>query len=376
MTKKKKIAIIGASYLQLPLVEKANSLGHETYCFAYLEGAICKDYCTKFFPVSIIEKEEITEICRSLNIDAVLSIASDLAVASVNYVAHKMGLIGNDPESTTITTNKYEMKRVLKEKNISTAKFEILRTETDLQKVSKFQYPIIVKPVDRSGSMGVSKLTSGRQLLEAFQKAIEASLSNEVIVEEFISGIEVSIEAISQNGIHSLLAITDKVTTNAPHFVELEHHQPTSLNETIQGKIRVLIPKALDVLQIENGASHSELIITSNNEIFINEIGARMGGDFIGSDLVELSTGFDYLKGVLDVSLGEELRIKFGVNKCSGVIFRNNSNSSQFNNIEGNESFLVKHESSWENKTFLEKSSDRGNYLIYQSDKRLNFDIL
>jgi hypothetical protein len=93
MTKKKKIAIIGASYLQLPLVEKANSLGHETYCFAYLEGAICKDYCTKFFPVSIIEKEEITEICRSLNIDAALFIASDLAVGTINYVANNMGLI-------------------------------------------------------------------------------------------------------------------------------------------------------------------------------------------------------------------------------------------------------------------------------------------
>ena len=95
MNKLKKIAIIGASYLQLPLVKKANSLGHETYCFAYLEGAICKDYCTKFFPVSIIEKEEITEICRSLNIDAVLSIASDLAVSTVNFVAQELDLIAN-----------------------------------------------------------------------------------------------------------------------------------------------------------------------------------------------------------------------------------------------------------------------------------------
>ena len=93
MNKPKKIAIIGASYLQLPLVEMANSLGHETYCFAYLEGAVCKDYCTKFFPVSIIEKEESTEICRSLNIDAALFIASDLAVGTINYVANNMGLI-------------------------------------------------------------------------------------------------------------------------------------------------------------------------------------------------------------------------------------------------------------------------------------------
>ncbi|MDG1657575.1 MAG: ATP-grasp domain-containing protein, partial [Crocinitomicaceae bacterium] len=226
MSQPKKIAIIGASYLQLPVVEKANELGIVTHCFAYLEGAVCKDHCSKFHPISILEKDEILEICRTLKIDGVLSIASDLAVVTVNYIAHHMGLIGNDLNSSESTTNKYKMKQVLVENDLPTAKFEIIRSEEDLERVSIFEYPLIVKPVDRSGSLGVSKINSSEELSLAFNQALKVSLCKEVIVEEFISGKEISVESISQNGSHRILAFTDKVTNGAPNFVELEHHQP------------------------------------------------------------------------------------------------------------------------------------------------------
>jgi len=130
----------------------------------------------------------------------------------------------------------------------------------------------------------------------------------------------------------------------------------------------------LTVLSIENGAAHSELIITSNNEIFINEIGARMGGDFIGSNLVELSTGFDYLKAILDVSLGTKIDPKTENNKYSGVLFRNTMNGDRFDRIKGDEPYIITHESKLQNAHKLTKSNERGNYFIYQSDKRINFD--
>lgn len=374
MIEQKKIAIIGASYLQLPLVEKANSLGYDTYCFAYLEGAVCKDYCTKFFPISIVDKEKVLEICRTLGIDAVLSIASDLAVATVNYIAKELGLIGNPDTSTIRSTHKYSMKDYLSNANLRVAKFALCKSSDDLERIKNFSYPVIVKPVDRSGSLGVSKIESQDALSQAYETAHLNSISKEVIVEEFIKGAEISIESISQNGIHSILALTDKRTTGAPNFVELEHHQPSQIDAVLQEEIRELIPKALDALQIENGASHSELIITPNNQIYINEIGARMGGDFIGSHLVQLSTGFDYLTGILRVSLGEDLHFDGSINKCSGVIYRNESNSFLFDAIKATESTIKKHDFGLKNKVILKKSNDRGNYFIYQSDKRINFE--
>ena len=194
------------------------------------------------------------------------------------------------------------------------------------------------------------------------------------MVEEFIIGTDISVESISQTGVHHILAFTDKVTTGAPHFVELEHHQPSTLLQTTQDEIKNLITKALTVLSIENGAAHSELIITSNNEIFINEIGARMGGDFIGSNLVQLSTGFDYLKAVLDVSLGNPIILKFSSLKYSGVVFRNTMNEAKFDQVSRKEPYIITLESNLKNALKLTKSNERGNYFIYQSDKRINLD--
>ncbi len=374
MNNSKKIAIIGASYLQLPLVLKANDLGYESYCFAITEGAVCKEHCTSFYPISILEKEEILAICKEIRIDAVLSIASDLAVGTVNYIASELGLIANPESSTSITTHKFFMKVALQKEGVNVAQFTRCKNPQDLEKATLFRYPIIVKPVDRSGSLGVSKIESISELKNAFETAKNSSISGEVILEEFIIGTEISVESISQNGVHHILAFTDKVTTGAPHFVELEHHQPSTLLQTTQDEIKNLITKALTVLSIENGAAHSELIITSNNEIFINEIGARMGGDFIGSNLVQLSTGFDYLKAVLDVSLGNPIILKFSSLKYSGVVFRNTMNEAKFDQVSRKEPYIITLESNLKNALKLTKSNERGNYFIYQSDKRINLD--
>jgi hypothetical protein len=82
----KKLAIVGAGYLQLPLVLKADEMGLETICFAWEEGAICKDYCSRYYPVSVIEKEAILNICRNEQIDGITSIASDVVVPTITYI--------------------------------------------------------------------------------------------------------------------------------------------------------------------------------------------------------------------------------------------------------------------------------------------------
>ncbi len=374
MSQPKKIAIIGASYLQLPVVEKANELGIETHCFAYLEGAVCKEHCSEFHPISILEKEEILNVCRSLKIDGVLSIASDLAVVTVNYVAHHLGLIGNDLESTEITTNKYKMKQVLKKENLPTSSFEIVKDESDLKHLDNFNYPLIVKPVDRSGSMGVTKIESEAELHDAYEIALAASLCKEVIIEEFITGNELSVESISQNGVHRILAYTDKVTTGAPNFVELEHHQPADISDEARARVNRIVISSLDVLGVSDGAAHSELFVTSQGELYVNEIGARMGGDFIGSHLVVLSTGFDFLEAVIRVALGVEITYEYPKKKNSGVIFKNDLNSDEFDLVSDSSDFVIELESGLSEKRSFLKSGDRGNYFIYQSDKRVNFE--
>ena len=371
---KKKIAIIGASYLQLPLVEKAKEMGLETHCFAWSEGAVCKNVADYFYPISILEKDDILQKCIDIKIDGITTIATDMAVPTICYVAEKMNLVSNSFISSLASTNKNEMRNAFKNSNCSIPKF--IEANNNEVNIKDFKFPLIVKPVDRSGSRGVTKVLFENQLPEAINYAVSESFCKKAIVEEYIEGDEVSVETISYKGEHTILAITDKVTTGPPHFVELAHHQPSSLSNEIQEKIESETIKCLNALNINFGAGHSEFKITSTGEVYVIEVGARMGGDFIGSHLVELSTGYDFLEGVINIALGNYEKPILKNNNFSGVYFLCKETEeilpyfSQINTFEIQKEIQKEiQNTTLKNST---NSNDRSGYLIYQDIKKIN----
>lgn len=367
----KKLAIIGASYLQLPLVKKAREMGLETICFAWEEGAVCKDVASRFFPISTVDKEEILRVCRELQVDGITSIASDVAVLTVNYVAEKMGLVGNPDRYSQSVTNKYLMRRCFREAGVPSPAFCITDGPVPPE-TAAFHYPLIVKPTDRSGSLGVERVDGPDGLEKAIARACKASFQNKAILEEFVEGREISVESISFGGKHHILQLTDKVTTGAPFFVELEHHQPSTLPADIQDRVREIVLLALDALHIRSGASHSELKITPHCDIRVIEVGARMGGDFIGSDLVRLSTGYDFLKGVVDVALGSFDEPVTTEQNCSGVYFLCEETKRLLPVIQRRRDYpeIVAAEVTDPVLRRIECSAHRSGYLIYQSKRK------
>lgn len=365
----KKLAIIGASYLQLPLVEKAKKMGIETHCFAWPEGAVCKDISDYFYPISILEKEEILDKCIEIGIHGITTIATDMAVPTICYVAEKMNLISNSFLSSLASTNKWAMRTAFKKGNCSIPKF--IETNNSKVNIEDFKYPLIVKPVDRSGSRGVTKVVFETELAEAINYAIEESFSKKAIVEEYIEGNEVSVETISYNGQHTILAITDKITTGAPHFVELAHHQPSGLIKEIQEKISKETIACLNALDINFGAGHSEFKITPDGEVYVIEVGARMGGDFIGSHLVELSTGYDFLEGVINIALGTHEMPILKDNNCAGVYFLCKETEQILPYFSQINSFDIQKEIQDTTLKNITNSNDRSGYLIYQDNKKI-----
>lgn len=366
-----KLAIIGGSYLQLPVVKKAKDLGIETHCFSWRDGAVCADVADYFYPISIVEKEKILKMCQEIEIDGITTIASDTAVVTVNYVASRMGLRSNPDEYSEVTTNKYMMRQCFLDNNVPSPKFALV-DDNDHYQITGFKFPLIVKPTDRSGSRGVEKVLDPVQLEEAINRARKESFEHKAIIEEFVTGREISVESISNDGKHTILQITDKVTTGAPFFVELEHHQPSSLPEDIKERIRVIVIKALDALHIQFGASHSELKITEDGDIRVIEIGARMGGDFIGSNLVQLSTGYDFLKGVIEVALGDFHEPQITEHSYSGVYFLSKETESLKSVIENWKKYpeIVEAEITDPQLHNIECSGDRSGYFIYKSLKQ------
>lgn len=298
------LAIVGASYLQLPLIEKAKELGYTTHVFAWESGDVGETAADFFYPISIVEKEKILDKCKEIDICGICSIASDLATITVNFVAEELGLCGNSMETTLKSTNKHLMRKAF-ELNGDPSPKSILVDESTMLDSLQLTYPIIVKPTDRSGSRGIYKLTDSSGLKAAVRDAMSQGFEKKALVEEYAQGQEYSVEFVSYQGKHYFLALTEKFTTGAPHFIETGHLEPAPVdNETLE-RIKCVVSHALDSLEIKNGASHSELKVAEDGTIRIVEIGGRMGGDFIGSNLVELSTGIDFVKSVIDIAVGK-----------------------------------------------------------------------
>lgn len=295
----KKIAIIGSGEFQLPLIKVAKEQGYETHVFSWGGNENHADY---FYRISIVEKDKILQKCKELYVDGVCSIGSDLANITVGYISREMGLICNSELCVNTTTNKYLMRKALSEKKMPIPQFLYSKGKPLLLK--DCNYPVIVKPTDRSGSRGISLVKSNEELDAAIILALEESFSKEILIEEFIDGREFSVESISYKGNHEILQVTEKFTTGAPDFIEKGHICPARISCEEKALIVNTVLKLLSCLNVENGACHTEVKINDNGDVYIIEIGSRMGGDFIGSDLVLYSTGFDFTRAILEQSLG------------------------------------------------------------------------
>lgn len=298
-----KLGIIGASYLQLPLIRKAKAMGLETHVFAWAAGDVGESEADYFYPISIVERERILEECRRIGIDGICSIASDLAMLTVNYVAQQMGLTSNSMAATEVSTNKSLMRQRFAQMGDPSPRSVRVTPETKLDAID-LAYPLIVKPVDRSGSRGVTKITRSDQLAGAVERAMAQGFEKAAVVEEFVEGIEYSVESLSWQGAHTVLAVTRKYTTGAPGFIETGHIEPAGLDAGTLKRVEAVTRHALTSLGLTCGASHTEIKIDRDGAIRLIEIGGRMGGDCIGSALVELSTGIDFVRAVIETALG------------------------------------------------------------------------
>ena len=363
-----KLAIIGASPGQYYLCRKAREMGVETLCFAWEKGAVCRDLVDKFYPISITEEDEILRICRQERIDGVVSNASDKTSELVAFIAEEMHLHGTRRSVIRATRDK-------------TFTREISQHIEGLTPIRYYDYeggtpgffPCVIKPVPGAGKRGVSFVDSEKEFREAIRYA-EAEPHRAILVEEYIRGREVSVETISYEGQHHVIQITDKETTGAPHFLELAHHQPSTVPPEIHDTICRVIPRLLSAVGFENGAAHTELKIDGKN-IYLIEINARGGGDEISNRLVELSTGYDYVRGMIEVALGIFKAPSTVGKRYSGVYYLCEQTAGRipfFKSATG-KPWLVEMTMDFDTPTLSSatKNRERNGFMVYQSDHKI-----
>lgn len=364
----KKIAILGANKASLPFYRQARQLGYYIVGIAYEEGAVCKPLCDVFYPINFAEREQVLQACRREQVDGIISFTLESALPTLTYVVQEMGLVGNSYECLHLTQTKFSQRQAFERAGIPVPGYRLISDEAQLTDL-RLTFPVIVKPVDAGGSQGISKVDAPEQMPEAFRIASKSSHSGDVIVEEYVDGREFSVEFISHEGHHYLVQITDKETSGAPRFVEMSHHQPADLPADIWERIKNMVSKALTALHIENSVSHTEIKLNSRGELYIIETGARMGGGHITSDLVRLSTGYDFVKGAIDLAVGDFEEPRFTERLFSGIFFYTELSPKVGDVIRHHTDYpsIVEWEIDESPLKELRSNLDRQGYFIYQS---------
>lgn len=304
----KKLMILGAGILQLPAILKAREMGIETVAVDMDPNAVGFAHADTALVISTIDTPNVLKAAKEHHIDGVMTLASDMPMRTVAAVAKEMGLIGITADTALKATDKAVMRTCLQEHGVPIPQFFKASTyEEYKQAVSSFTVPFVVKPADSSGSRGIFQIddvTDEAAIEEAYRYSKPFARGGVLVIEEFMQGAEVSVETLSVGGECHVIQITDKLTTGAPHFVEMGHSQPTRLGEETAKRIAEVAKAAVKAVGIESGPSHTEIIVTQEGPKIV-ELGARLGGDCITTHLVPLSTGVDMVECCIRIALGD-----------------------------------------------------------------------
>lgn len=302
----KRLMIVGASVLQLPAILKAKEMGLQVAVVDFNPQAIGIPYADKYYNASTMDEDAVLAAAENFKPDGIMTLATDMPMRGVAKASDELHLHSINYETAVKATDKYDMIRAFKEHNVPSPWFFVVDTMEELKEHEiDVTFPCIIKPTDNAGSHGVAKVYSFQELLDNYEYAHSCSRHGKVIVEEYLDGPEVSVEVMVVNSEVNILQITDKITTEAPHFVEMGHTQPSRLPVTTQEAIRNVAVAACAAIGIDKGPAHVEMKVTKRGPVMI-ELGARMGGDNITTHLVPLSTGIDMVGSTIKVALGEE----------------------------------------------------------------------
>lgn len=359
---------MGAGKWQLPIYLKAEEMGVETHGFAYEEGASAKDYASYFYAISLTDKERIAEICAEIGVDGVVSCASDFATEVSCWVAEQLGLNTNSFQTVVNIHDKAWVRE--KTKHIASLQ-QPITVSGRLDTIMPPFYPCIVKPVHGYGKRGVWFVKS-REEFETIRSQADFENGENALVEQFIVGKEYSVETLSFHSQHYVVQVTEKVSDGAPHFVELGHHQPADVSDECRGRICDAVRDILTAVDFTNGASHVEIKVTEQGDIYLIDLNPRGGGDYISTHLVQLSTNCDFIKEIINIALDcyDASGYPYKNVAYSGVYFLTKQTEYLLKYFEQDISCIVQKEF---NRNISESISnnDRSGYMIYRNSKKL-----
>lgn len=306
----KRLLVLAAGILQVPVIKKAKEMGVYVIAADGDPNAVGLKYADKAVVVNITSEEDVLKVAREEHIDGVIHPCSEVSMNVMGRLNDELGLSGISREQAIRATNKHLMREAFEQGNAPSPKSILTENVEDAwgHLLNDFSTDGILKPSRNSGSRGIAKVTRDMDkadFINAYNIALNESRDKSVLIEQFIKGPEFSIEIIVWNGEVNVLTVTDKKTTGAPHFVELGHSQPSCFSANDVETLKAAAVAGVKALGVNNCACHAEAKLM-DGKAYLMEIGARLGGDFISTELTHLSTGVDMVAATINVALGIE----------------------------------------------------------------------
>ena len=312
----KKLLFLGGTMQQIPAIKQAKDMGFYVITCDYLEDNPGHKFADEYYNVSTTDLDGVLELAKKCEIDGIVAYASDPAAPTAAYVAEKLNLPGNPFESVKILTQKDLFRDFLYKNGFNTPRAKGYSSfEKAYEEIDKFQFPVMVKPVDSSGSKGVVKIFEKTELKDAVDEALMYSRNGRFIIEGFIvkKGYQVSGDGFSVDGKLVFTSygneLYNKSCEGTRDYVALGEFWPSLLTEEQKRKVDDELQDLITALDMKTCAYNIEVIIDENDDVYILELGPRNGGSYI-PQLIKYATGVDMIDYTLRAALGED---------CSGL---------------------------------------------------------
>ncbi len=322
-----KILILGAGIYQVPLIKKAKEMGLYTIV-ASIEGNYPGfKLADKVYYANTVDINLIKEIARNEKINAICTTGTDVAVKTIGAICDELGLCGISEKSAKIATNKLLMKEAFKKGNVRSAEFIKASTIEEAQKgTMKIGLPVMFKSVDSSGSRGIIKVENYKDIEKAFNYSKENTRQNYIIIEKFIEGSEIGVDAfVVDNEIQLLLPHDKLVYNNGDADVPLGHSFPYECSERLLSDIKEQVTNVIKSIGFNNCAVNMDVLI-NEEKAYVIEAGGRAGATCI-PELISIYCGFNYYEKMIKCALGEH--VDFDVTNympCAARIITSNTN--------------------------------------------------
>lgn len=310
----RKILLLGGSAQQIIAIETAKRLGYYTVLCDYLTDNPGQYHADKFYLISTTDKEAVLETAQEEKVDGVIAYASDPAALTAAYVAEKMELPGNLFESVEILCNKDRFRKFLRQNGFNAPKSFCFEKADDVKlRIKEFDFPVIIKPVDSSGSKGVTVLKELVCLEDAVELAFSFSRSHRIIVEEFIEkdhpyliGGDIFVEQ-GRIILWGLLNCHRDDSVNS--LVPVGKSYPLAVNKRDIDNVKITLQEIIEKLQIKSCGMNVELIVDKRGKVWPIDIGPRNGGNMI-PDLLGMIYGVDMVEMAVKSAMGEVIDVK------------------------------------------------------------------